>query len=544
MNRKIINILFFLIVFSIPFNVIPKIVQLNFIGSGLGKQLLLYPFIIGVIYTLYWQYKTKDIFIYWKKFSIYMLLIVTVSLISIILGVIDYPYYSFVKEGPINQIEKLPILIALLEKIHLSIDVEYITVLWQVVRSIKGMLLSYFYTFGLSYLIFCWYHNHWKTAIRITILASICSFIPVIIYGFVELFHMLKYKEATDILITINPLLHDIRSNDTWWPPLLWEKAQFRSVLAEPSYLGIYGAFILPIIWCATFISTKLLSKFFLLSAIFLLSTLLFLAQARTASILLLGELILLVVLSIYLRNKDSLIKGVSMILITALSFYSSNIIIMKIQELEKVQILSNTVIENNTDLIEDNTTNIKNIDSNVNMESSVKGYINDNVLSVVGNKRSNNARFGIMLADINIGIEHPIFGVGDGLRNAYIPDYIPQSSINNYEIKMWINNMKEKGILKSGFPQLGEYSSRFSQNGVVGIIIFLVPAFILLFRLIKKSYLGNKNERIVYGTIIIVLLAMMTSGIGESLNTVMGYWIILGIGYSVVLKDEKSKIQ
>ena len=177
-------------------------------------------------------------------------------------------------------------------------------------------------------------------------------------------------------------------------------------------------------------------------------------------------------------------------------------------------------------------------------MESSVKNYINDNVLSVVGNKRSNNARFGIMLADINIGIEHPILGVGDGLRNAYIPDYIPQSSINNYEIKMWINNMKEKGILKSGFPQLGEYSSRFSQNGIVGIIIFLAPAFILLFRLIKKSYLGNKNERIVYGTIIIALLAMMASGIGESLNTVMGYWIILGIGYSVVLKDEKSKIQ
>ena len=54
MNKKVVDILFFLISLFLIFNNIPKIIQMNFIGGGiLGNKLVLYPLIIGLIYTIY-----------------------------------------------------------------------------------------------------------------------------------------------------------------------------------------------------------------------------------------------------------------------------------------------------------------------------------------------------------------------------------------------------------------------------------------------------------------------------------------------------------
>ena len=64
MNKKAINILFFLISLFLIFNNVPKIIQMNFIGGGtLGNKLVFYPLIIGLIYTIYCQYKHKNILI-------------------------------------------------------------------------------------------------------------------------------------------------------------------------------------------------------------------------------------------------------------------------------------------------------------------------------------------------------------------------------------------------------------------------------------------------------------------------------------------------
>ena len=63
MNNKIHNILFFIISIFIIFNNIPKVIQMNFLGGSVGNQLVFYPLFLGFIYTIYCQYKYKNIFI-------------------------------------------------------------------------------------------------------------------------------------------------------------------------------------------------------------------------------------------------------------------------------------------------------------------------------------------------------------------------------------------------------------------------------------------------------------------------------------------------
>lgn len=57
--KKIIDILFLMISFSLAFNNIPKVIQMNFLGGVLGNKLVFYPVIIGFIFTLYLKKNKK-----------------------------------------------------------------------------------------------------------------------------------------------------------------------------------------------------------------------------------------------------------------------------------------------------------------------------------------------------------------------------------------------------------------------------------------------------------------------------------------------------
>lgn len=65
MNIKVRDGLFFCICFTLIFNNIPKILQMNFLGgSVLGGKLVFYPIFLGIIYTIYCHVKYKNIFVY------------------------------------------------------------------------------------------------------------------------------------------------------------------------------------------------------------------------------------------------------------------------------------------------------------------------------------------------------------------------------------------------------------------------------------------------------------------------------------------------
>ena len=107
----------------------------------------------------------------------------------------------------------------------------------------------------------------------------------------------------------------------------------------------------------------------------------------------------------------------------------------------------------------------------------------------------------------------------------------------------MWIQNQKEKGILRSGFPKLGEYTSRFSETGIIGLVLFLIPPFILLrklyFKITDKKL--TVDDKLPYVFFTISLIGIMASGLGDTINITYCYWVLLGLGYAMCFGKEND---
>lgn len=505
------RIYFSIICFCLVFNNLPKILQVSIIGGALQNKLVLYAVIVGMIYTLYYQYKYRDVFINFDKFFKFTVVYMVVFCVSLIICLYTYPYYNFVLNGPITQIEKLPKVINTLNNFGIFVDEKILTIIWMIQGIIKSVLLEVLYAFGGAYMIFCWYYNNWQIAFKILIKAVLASLVLVFGYSCIELFYLAGNEIAKNILITITPYIHVIKVDGTWWPPLL-SPGQLRSIFAESSYYGIYFAFVMPLLWYVFVSANKSYNKIISISSIVFFTFCLFLTQARTAVALFCGEIFILLLFTIYLKNKF-IFKQVGKIFISSITAF----------------ILSGLFINN---LLVDNRYGI----------DSVESYVESNLTSLTSSsQRSNGARYSIMLADLKIGLDHPLIGVGSGLRNAYIPDYLPEMAKDNSEVKMWIKNQQEKGILRSGFPKLGEYTSRFAETGIIGLVLFLVPPFILLRKLYLK--ITDKNitadDKLPYVFFTISLIGIMASGLGDTINVTYCYWVLLGLGYAMCFGKE-----
>lgn len=500
-----------LIFLSLVFNEIPRNLQMNFLGGPVQSKLVFYPLFIGFIYTIYCQYKYKDVLVNFDKFIKFILVYLAITFISLIIGLYNYPYYDLIINGPVTQIEKLPKLMAILDSFGINIDQKVLIAFWMIARAIKGLLFEIIYTFGGAYMIYCWYHDNWKTAFNIMLKAILVSLVFVFSYSVIEIYYLAGNQYAKEILEIITPYIHTVKPDGFWWPPLLW-KAQLRSLFAEPSYYGIYFAFVMPILWYLSFISKRLTYKVSIYFCLIFFTFCLFLTQARTAVALFAGEFVIFTIIMLYLREKVVLKKFANIVICVILAFISSNYFI--------------------TNLLADNKYEIQNADE----------YIESNLTSLASTtQRSNNARYSIMLTDLKIGLDNPIIGVGTGLRNAYVPDYLPEMSKNNSEVKMWIKNQQEKGIMRSGFPKLGEYTSRFAETGVLGLAMFLMPPLVLLRKLyfkISDRAMGTENK-LPYVFFTISLIGIMASGIGDTINITYCYWVLLGLGYAMCFDKE-----
>lgn len=411
------------------------------------------------------------------------------------------------------QIEKLQIVIGFLNSFGISTDEKVLTIFWIAIRSLKNIIFEFIYTFCSSYIIYCWYYNNWRKAFNIVIKAVLTSLIIVFAYCGIELFYLAGNDYAKNILVTITPYLHTVKSSYNWWPPLLL-RGQLRSIFAEPSYYGIYFAFAMPFLWYCFIIANKKVNKILLHFSVLFFPFCLFLTQARTAVALFCGELIVLLILVYWIKNKILFQKFLKLIACILIAF-----------------IMSTGFINN---LLVNNRYNIDGWES----------YFESNLLSLTSSeKRSNGARYSIMLADLKIGLDNPIFGVGHGLRSSYITDYLPEIAKDNREIGMWKNFQQQKGILKSGFPKLGEYTARFGETGIINSFLFLLPAVILLKKLYIKltDKIISVENKLPYLFFTISLIGIMASGVGDNINITYCYWILIGLGYAMCCGKEND---
>ena len=575
MNKNFINVLFFMISSFLIFNNIPIPIQMNFIGGILGGKLVFYPIFFGIVYTLYCQYKYKNVLVNFDKFIKFFLIYFTITFISLIIGLYNYPYYDLLINGPVTQIEKLPKMIEILKSFGFEPDIKQLMISWMIARTIKSFLFQGLYTFGGAYMIYCWYHDDWRTALKILVQGVLASLIVVFAYTVIEVFFLAGNEMAKNILEVITPYFHFVKYEGTWWPPLLWY-GQLRSLFAEPSYYGIYFASAMPLLWYAIFKVDRFINKILLYSAVIFFTFGLFLTQARTAVALFLGEIFLLVIAVLILRNKAIFFKFVTVLLCSMLAFGLSNVFIsnyLPIKAADTVKIVNNQVGQK----IESKKTQAKNsakqknvnnkpqakekiishkilqskdnqkTDEDILNKKQINAYLEKNLFSLTSlNKRSNNSRYSVMIADIKIGFDNPLFGVGTGLRNAYISEYLPEMSKNNGEIKRWLEIHKEKGIMRSTLPKLGEYTYRFAETGILGLTMFLILPLLLL----KQLYFNFTNkkkdirEKLPYVFFTITFIGSMAAGIGSAIDTMYCYWVLLGLGYTMCFgKDNYNRV-
>lgn len=142
---------------------------------------------------------------------------------------------------------------------------------------------------------------------------------------------------------------------------------------------------------------------------------LLFATQARTAIILFLGELVLLVIYGIYRRDKE-ILKRMIVILFLIFTAFGGSLLFTEIER-GGGGVLAEAV----------NSSFIAKDDAESLVQKAGKSYISENITSAVGkDKRSNRARFSLMEAELKVWMDHPVLGVGKGLKAAYIPEKLP----------------------------------------------------------------------------------------------------------------------
>lgn len=528
MKQQVRDGFFYLLCLTMPFLFVPKLLHLNFIGGPIGTMLMIYPILLAFIYTLYCYKNDNKIFINKGIFVKFIILYIIILILSLVHGLIIYPYYDLIFNGPPNQIDKLPKLINLLSAYNIRIDEKILLGTWMIARFLKSVVFEIVYTFGFSYIIYCWYKNDPQKALKI-IVNSICFIsIFIILYSFIELFFLFGYDWAKNILINVNPYLHEIKANFEWWPPLLWN-GRMRSIFPEPSQFGMYTAFIIPFLW-SNILNNK--HKILNLILVCIITLFVFLTQAKTAVLLLLGEMLLLTIYVLYRRKY--LVKSYLKILVAVICAFGLSIWCINNYNSKPFTFL--------------NMHTNANIDTNVNNTGTgkvINQYVEKNISGVIDpNSGSNNARFAIMKSDLRIWQDNILLGVGTGLKGAYTGDYLSSKEKKNVEITLWGNLQNKYGVLKSSYPSINEFTKRLAQNGIVGFIMYIFPLLFLIFKFYanreKYNFSFTENNNVI--CMLIALIGSFVTGISGMLTTIQTYWLLLGVAYAYMMLLENKK--
>lgn len=540
MNRKIIDLLFILILISAPFKLANQIFALpGFIGGPFSRDFVIWPLLIGIIYTSYCQWKYRNAFYKWHKFKNYILAYSVILFISLIFGAIKFPYWEMFFNGQAVNNAKFAIALGFFNKVGINVEENIILLFWLALKFAKNIILNLFYTVGEAYIIFCWYHDYANRALQLLKNVTVGFLILVAAYGVVDMCYQNGQWWAQNFISVMWPILHTNTETSTF--PMFLD-ARNRSLFLEASYFAIYMAFAFPILWWKMAESDGKI-RIGLTVLYLILVCELYLGMSRTGTALLLIELFLLMVVSIYKKNKVFLTFITCLLTGAILSFGASMYFLQNYQVPaipgERVPLAErkDKIIQEGLSLSEIN-------------KFSIKSYINESLFSLFdaeGTGRragSNHVRLGITKANIEIGLQHTLLGVGPGLDTAYL--YEKFKNDQKGEIKYrFIKSVEEKGLLNVCSPFMCEYSAQFMRTGFLGIFFFVLPMGYILVCFLRRLYRKIANEKEFYAILFITLadIGIFVTGFGNTVNITYCYWLILGISYVVeyALRERKQ---
>ena len=440
--------LFFILIICIPFTTFPKAMTLPVIGQNLAY----YPLLAGGILWGIEVCRSKNSRIS-KKYEYYFLVFIGWQLLCTIIGFINFKYFDLFD---LSTLEKVQPIVQMLQTNGISINENYVLRIVQLGRILKGVFVNNFWTFGAALWVYHLYANDWKMAIRDLKKAALTLICLLGAYSLIEITYFMGSPISKTVLIAINPYLYDVSVANGWWPPLLWNGVQLRSVFQEPSFFGVAAAFLTPLIWGCLFTAKSIRSVILLSLMNMLFVTMIVLTQARTATVLFLGEigLLSLAVISFYRVYWQ---RYILTIILSLIGF-----------------MLSFGIIMNPTILAGYNTSTVK--EASVSLKNYSEDYIDNNVKSAVGNARSNNARGSNNKAMFKVAFQHPILGVGTNLQDGYVKDNLTDFDKANDEVGRWTNDFLHKGVLASGYPITNNFAYIAADFGLIGLVIYLIP--------------------------------------------------------------------
>lgn len=443
----------------------------------------------------------RKVFPFEKKIVGFLFLMFLWALICTIAGVIFYPSFANID---LNQMKAFRNLFFNIKTIYPQLEDLVFLKGWLFYRAIRNVFAYVLSAYFISLWIYHLYIYDWKQGIKDLQHAIMISAVFLISYSTIEVGFLCGSYTCKHILAKINVVIFDVAHAAGWWPPLFWDRLQLRSLFPEPSHLGFFMAFAIPCL-VPRFFSVHYKVSFSTAFVYVCFTMMVFMSKARTSTILFGIEFFMFVLWALWNKNrKKYLSKTIFFVSCTLVAFFTSLGIM----------------------------TNFKSIDSKVidlKQKVSVENYVNQNVTSITGNQRSNSPRNALTFAKIRVGMEHPFLGTGVLMGNEYIVDKLTDEEKNIGEVHLWLYHMEQKGPVNSGFAYTNYFAYVFMEQGIIGLVLFLLPTFTILYKIFKsRNYLQESID----AALIVALLGLNIALFSGEPH--MGLFIIMGIAMSV----------
>lgn len=501
---KFQEILFFFTIVTLPISNFIHPIKI-YLGCMTSK-LSFFFVILGILFWAADVIKNKKQIYAPNGFWVWLVLFCGVSIVSIGYN-LQFIDYTLLNNNKLNTLLRIfPVLN--------NIDYETSSKLISFLFLSKTTMVNAFFTFGVALWVYNLFYYNYKKGIVLFYRAMVVVFAVFLLYAVLETAYLMNLQWGTDALKIINPYLYPIAENYGWHPPLLW-KNQMRLLFVEPSNIGLFLGAVMPLAFMAM-LSMNKFCRYFGAFAIAAYSYFVFMSQARTAYVMLLFAVILFDFI-LFIKRKSIGNNAFRICLITGLCV---------IIGFGTYYTVLNNIITNK--IISDGYHTVQN---NVVANKIVSKAIDDNLLSVASeNKRSNTARYGVIKSELAMGADHWLIGVGNENTKYYFEKYMPKENLKSNEIRMWIRQMHEKQW-QSSYPCLNEYTRRFAENGIGGLILFVLPFFFVIWQLWKCLLVENSNYWQASAIVFIGLIICAVSWLGNTANAFYLSYVLLGLG-------------
>lgn len=493
----------YMMVLTIPIEGLPKAYPLPGTLKNVGGACLL--LLLALSLVKFWRERgTYEKCPRWLKG--YLALVSLWPLLCTAVGAVTFPYWdeasnAFLRET--GMVQKIAIFYPAILTNETLLHLKYgFSMMTGVVKTLLIPLLGMYFSL---YVMFRGKDSRYilDTVSRAAVVATLgfCA------YSLIEIPWILTGNEwCANVLKWINVHLYDIKTNHGWWPPLLWPDPQLRSFAREPSYFGIEATFLVPLLWYRAAVLRE--KKICLLLVLF--CYMIFLTHARTAQLIFLGELALLVAFSLWGRYP-SWGKALGIVLLTSsLSFGTYLYVPTLISSVRSVTQVSSAHPKKDAGAGKD-----KQKKSNIAQQKkkavapksaaqALNAYKQDVGSLTDVSKRSNTARLGNTVAVFTVGLKNPILGVGKGFESSYMVDNFPDFAKSNGEVKLWISTMRNKGFVDGGLPLLNMFGAVICGYGIPGLLLFLTPLGMIGFHFLK-----NRRKLLQSGGMVCMLIAL-----------------------------------